>query len=365
MNSDIKFPIYVNASIVFVGLCAFIGMLYFAQGVIVPIIYSTIIAIALSPLVSFFVRKKLNRILAIATSLVLVSVVIVLFMVFLSSQVSLFTDSFPKFMEKFYETLTSSILWASKNFNISTQNINSYLEQTIAEVLNRSRLSMGATLTSIGQGLIVSVLIPVYVFMILFYKPLLLDFIRSVSGTDNQKKVNEVLYSTKTIVQKYLVALLLEASIVATLNSIGFLVIGIDYAILLGIIGAILNVIPYIGGIIGVTLPMIIAFVSKDSVTYPLMVLGVYLLIQFIDNNFIIPRLVAGKVKINALVSMIVVIIGGALWGVPGMFLSIPLTAILKIICGHIDKLKPFGFLLGDTMPAMVLNDSKNIKHNK
>ena len=97
---------------------------------------------------------------------------------------------------------------------------------------------------------------------------------------------------------------------------------------------------------------MVIAFVTKDSITYPLLVFGVYMFIQFIDNHLVIPRIVASRVQINALVSVIVVLIGGALWGVAGMFLSIPLTAIIKVICDHIEPLKAWGFLLGNTVPT-------------
>jgi len=84
-----------------------------------------------------------------------------------------------------------------------------------------------------------------------------------------------------------------------------------------------------------------------------LLVMATYVLIQFIDNHYLIPQIVASKVKINALVSVIVVLLGGALWGVPGMFLSIPITAIIKVIFDHIEPLKPWGFLLGNNVPGM------------
>jgi predicted PurR-regulated permease PerM len=97
---------------------------------------------------------------------------------------------------------------------------------------------------------------------------------------------------------------------------------------------------------------MIIAFVTKESSSYAFLVLGIYLLIQFIDNHFIIPRIVASRVKLNALISIVVVLLGAALWGIPGMFLSIPLTAIVKVIFDHIEPLKPWGFLLGNIVPT-------------
>ena len=123
-----------------------------------------------------------------------------------------------------------------------------------------------------------------------------------------------------------------------------------------------LNVIPYIGGIIAVALPMIIAFSTKSSPTDALLVLIVYVIIQFIDNHYVIPKVVASKVKINGFISIVVVLAGGALWGIPGMFVSIPLTAIIKVIFDRIDSLKPWGFLLGDTMPPIAVFKIKTIK---
>ncbi len=355
MELPIKTPFYAKASLIFIGLFAFIGMLYITQQIIVPIIYSTIIAIALSPLVNFFVRKKMGRVLAITLTLSLLFLITILFASLLYSQLNVFSESFPKLLDKFYETLNRSVIWASNNFNISRQKCNAFIADTKVEMMSGSRSAIGATLTMMGSALVVLVLIPVYIFMILFYQPLLIDFIRSFFGATNLKEVNAVLTSTKTIIQKYLGALLLEAAIIATLNSVGLLLLGIDYAIVLGIIGAIVNVIPYIGGIIAVALPMMIALVTKSSSTYTLLVLGVYIIIQFIDNHYVIPKVVASKVRINALVSIIVVLAGGALWGVPGMLLSIPLTALLKVIFDHIEALKPWGLLLGDTMPAITI----------
>jgi len=158
----------------------------------------------------------------------------------------------------------------------------------------------------------------------------------------------------KTVIQHYLVGLIVEALIVATLDSTALLILGIDYAILLGIIAAILNVIPYIGGIVAVALPMMVALVTKTSAWYAFYVLIFYYVIQLFDNNFIVPVIVSSKVKINALFSIIVVFAGNALWGIPGMFLSIPLLAIVKLIFDHIEPLKPWGFLLGDTLPPLL-----------
>jgi predicted PurR-regulated permease PerM len=166
--------------------------------------------------------------------------------------------------------------------------------------------------------------------------------------------VGDMIKQTKSVIQRYLIGLIIEAIIIAIMDSAGLLILGIDYAILLGIIGALLNVIPYIGGIVAVALPMMIAIATKSTPLYALYVLGIYYFIQLIDNHYIFPKIVASKVKINMLFAIIVVLAGNALWGVPGMFLSMPLLAIIKLICDHIEPLKPYGFLLGDTMPPIL-----------
>jgi len=141
---------------------------------------------------------------------------------------------------------------------------------------------------------------------------------------------------------------------VAILDTAALFILGIEYAIILGILGALLNMIPYLGGLVAVAMPMMVALVTKTSPMFAIYVLVLYYIIQLIDNNYIVPYIVASKVKINALFSIIVVIAGNALWGIPGMFLSIPILAIVKLVCDHIEPLKPWGFLLGDTMPSIL-----------
>jgi predicted PurR-regulated permease PerM len=329
-------------------------MLYIAQSIIVPLIFATIIAIVLLPVVNFFVRLKINRVVAIVITLFLTFLIIAGFGAFLYSQVSRFSESWPTLVDKFTEMLNQFITWASGYFDIDAQKIHDWIIKTKGELINTSGASIGKTLITVGSGLVVFFLMPVYIFMILFYHPLLLDFIRKVFGTSNQSQVNEIVTKTKNVVQRYLIGLVIEFVIVSALNTTALLILGIDYALLLGILGGLLNVIPYIGGVVAVALPMMIAVATKSTAWYAVYVLACYYFIQLIDNNYIVPYIVASKVKINALFAIIVVLAANALWGIPGMFLSLPLLAIIKLIFDHIEPLKPWGFLLGDTMPPIL-----------
>ncbi len=336
------------------GLFVLFTIFYIAKGIIVPLVFATILAILLHPIVNFFVRRRINRLIAIVITLFLAFSVIVAFGAFLFSQASKFSESWPILVDKFTEILNQIITWASGYFDVDQQRIHEWITTTKSEVINTSSAAIGKTLITLGSGVVILFLIPVYIFMILYYHPLLIEFIRRVFGKSDPGQVNEIITQTKTVIQRYLVGLVIEAVIVATLNSAALLILGIDYAILLGIIGALLNVIPYIGGIVAVALPMMIAVATKSTAWYAVWVLASYYFIQLIDNHYIVPKIVASKVKINMLFSIIVVLAGNALWGIPGMFLSIPLLAIVKLIFDHIEPLKPWGFLLGDTMPSLL-----------
>lgn len=355
MDKELKFPFYAKASFIFVGAFALLSMLSIAQGIIVPLLFSIIASIVLHPAVNFLVRIKVNRIVAISITLFLAIVIIVALGTFLFSQASRFTESLPKLIDKFIEILNNAIAWVSGYFDISPRKINNWLKNTEGDLLNNSGSAIGNTLASVGGLLVLMLLIPVYIFMLLFYQPLLLEFFRKLFGSDNRKEVNEIITEIKTLIQQYLIGLLIETAIIAALYTIGLFILGIEYAIIIGIIGALLNLIPYIGSWIAASLPMMIAMVTKTSPWFALLVLALYIFIQIIDNNYIVPKVVASKVKINALITIVAVIAFGALWGIPGMLLAIPLTAIIKLIFDHIEPLKPWGFLLGDTMPELLL----------
>jgi len=353
-DQEIKLPFYVKATLLLVGLFALFAILYIAQGIIVPLVFAIIIAILLSPVVNFLVRKRINRVIAIVITMLLTVLVIVLIGSLLLSQVNRFIETWPTLVDRFTGLIAQTVTWISENFDVESEKVLEWIEKTKGELINTGSAAIGHTLVIVGGILIVLFLIPVYVFIILYYQPLLLDFIHKLFGSDHQSKVTEVIIQIKTVIQRYLVGLLIEAAIMATLNITALLILGIEYAILLGIIGAFLNVIPYIGGLVAVALPMLVAVATESSAWYAVYVLIAYYIIQLIDNNYIVPIIVSSKVKINALFSIIVVFIGNALWGIPGMFLSIPLLAIVKLIFDHIDPLRPWGFLLGDTMPPPI-----------
>jgi predicted PurR-regulated permease PerM len=351
---ELKVPFYAKVTIFLVGLIALLTIMYVAKSIIIPIVFAIIIAIVLHPVVNFMVRMKINRVLAILLTMLLTFLVIAGFGAIIVSQAGRFGESWPVLVEKFTSLLNQNIADAADYFNKDPQKIHDWINKTQSEIINVSTAAIGQTIVVLGNGLVILLLIPFYIFMILFYKPILIEFIRMVSGSNYQSHVKQIVSQIKTVIQHYLVGLFIEAVLMAAMNTAALLILGIEYALILGILAALLNVIPYIGGIIAVAMPMIVALVTKSSPWYPFYVLAAYYFIQLIDNHYIVPYIVASKIKINALFSVIIVLVGNAIWGIPGMFLSMPMLAIVKLICDHIEPLKPWGFLLGDTMPPLI-----------
>jgi len=181
---------------------------------------------------------------------------------------------------------------------------------------------------------------------------MLKEFLISVFKIEHKEKVQEVLKESRVVVQSYMVGLMIEMGIVALINWIGFMIIGIEFAIFLAVFAAVLNLIPYIGMLIASVFCMLITLSTSTNPSDAIWILVVLIVVQFFDNNIIMPKVVGSKVKINALITILGVLIGAALCGISGMFLSIPCIAILKVIFERIDGLKPWGILLSDTITS-------------
>ncbi len=356
-----QYPFYFKATVILFGIILLVYVLSNMQDIMIPLAFGMVLAILLNPVYNWLQRHNIPKVLSIIITILMAFILFGGIMYFLSSQIVKFSDLLPELKEKMGALNTQFAEWTQRNLGLSVQKQVALVNET----LNNSKALVGSTLSTALGTLGIILLLPVYIFLLLFYKPLLLNFIFELSAEENSKQVGDILNETKTAIQSYMVGLLLEALTVAILNSTALLLLGVEYAILIGIIGAILNLIPYIGGLIAIALPLLIATVTEDGYNTQLGILIAYLIIQFIDNNILVPRIVSSKVQINALISILAVLLGAALWGVPGMFLSIPFVGILKIIFDRIPDLKPWGKLLGDTVPTRHKGELWNLRRKR
>src|SRR5688572_2814227 len=352
-------PFYQKLSFNLISLALICVALIYGSDIILPILFAILLANLLLPIVSFLDKRKFNRPLSIVLPLFLSIVVMASIVYFLSSQIIHFMDDVPALRERLDEVTDSFQVWFRENTNITIRKQNQYIKDTVTDLKENAPGLVSQTFASLTGILIYVVLLPLYTFLILFYRSNIKSFLISVFKNGSEQKVTEVLMESTTIAQKYITGLLIETTLVFTLNTIGFLILGIKYAVFLALLAALLNLIPYVGMLVANVICMMVTLVSSDSASNVVWVGIILLVVQILDNNFGMPLIVGNNVRINALVTIIGVFVGGALCGVPGMFLAIPALAFLKVIFAKVPGLNPWGMILGDDSDVKPIVKSK------
>ncbi|MBC7686557.1 MAG: AI-2E family transporter [Aquabacterium sp.] len=345
-----KYPFFLKSTVILFGLILLTYALFNLREILVPLSFALMLSILLNPVTFFLQKLKFPRMLAIAVAILLAMILIAGVFYFLFAEISNLSTELPVFKRKFAQLMVKAQIEVSQQFGVNLQKQNQYIDEAENGMKPFLANAMG---TALGT-LTLIILLPVYSFLFLYYKTLILNFLYDVFAEADAKEVRVVLVQTKGAIQNYMFGLILEGVIVASLNTIALLLLGVKYALLLGFLGALINVLPFIGGIVAVLLPILIATVTKDGFQTQIGIIIAYLIIQFIDNHFLIPYIVSSRVKINALISIIIVLLGGALWGISGMFLSIPFIGVLKIIFDRVPELQPWGRLVGDEIPTRI-----------
>jgi predicted PurR-regulated permease PerM len=346
-NKEIKLPTTVLFAFTLINLCLIGVILFLGQSIIIPIVLSLLIAILLRPIVVFFNRKCWN-VVSITLAVSLFAMVIGVVFWFMYWQVKDISDDWPQIkinLTNHYQYLQH---WISADLHVSYAKQQNYINQLSNDTFQGSGQMMGNTISSFSDILFNLALIPFYTFLILLYRDIFVDFLYKVVSPPHERVLAKILTEVKTVVYGYITGLLIEMGIVGVLTTVGLMVIGVQYAVLLGVITAILNLIPYVGILVAASIAVMATLVNSNDFSSILAVLVLNIVIQFIDNNFLVPAIVGDKVRINGFASMVGVVIGGAIWGLPGMFLSIPIIAIFKVVFDNISSLNPWGALLGN-----------------
>jgi predicted PurR-regulated permease PerM len=347
-----SWPFSARFGLILLTICLLLYAIYIGQDILLPFGFAFLIAVLLRPLEKFFTRLKVPQVLSILIALLITFIFIFALLTLLSYQIGSLANDIPAIEKNLSHFFEESQMWISETFHFSKQQQQQVIEQARSDNMGNAKSIATGTLGFLTASLTTILLIPIYVFLFLYYRNHLLMFTIRIFGEKYSSDVTRAINEIRSVVQHYITGLLIETSCVAFLNCIGLLLVGVPYAILLGLIGAILNLVPYIGGLIAVAVTGIITLSNTGNIYKTVASIGVYLIVQVIDNNFLVPRIIGSSVKLNALFSIVAVLIGGALCGVEGMFLSLPFIAIFKVICDHVASLKPWGMLLGDANKA-------------
>ncbi|RYZ20611.1 MAG: AI-2E family transporter [Chitinophagaceae bacterium] len=344
-------PLTVRRALELMGLY-FLGVIIIAgRDIISPLLMAFFLAIMVLPIFRFLRRRKLPEGLAIGLSLLALILVVAGLVWFFSSQISQLVADFPTIKQNVRHHLGSLSHWVETKFNYSTQKQTAFLDQQNDKLMNWVSGVAGGAASSLTGIFIFVGLLPIYIFLMLYYKNLLLRFVFLWFPQPAHAKVEEAMRESEIIIKSYLVGLAIQITYITILLGGILMLFGIKHAILIGAIFALLNLIPYVGALVGNIIGVLITLSSSSEVGPIFMVLGTIAFVQFLDNNILMPRIVGSKVKINALATIVGVIIAGAIAGISGMFLSLPVIAVLKIIFDRTESMRQWGVLLGDERP--------------
>ncbi|MEB2781692.1 AI-2E family transporter [Algoriphagus sp. C2-6-M1] len=347
-NSEFKLPSYLRALSVMIFIIVLVFLLIVGKSILVPLFMGGFFAILFTPLSMWLESKKVPRILSSVISLLVMTALVGGLVTFVISNVADFSKDFDDVSERLTEYAEELDQWALDTFSYNTALSEKANTDYLKNLLSENSSSIGDFAMKTVGSLTGLVLIPVFMFFFLIYRNHLTQVIIHIYKDKDPELVKIRITRLRKVILNYIVGVVKVMGILAILNITAFSLLGIKHAVFFGTLGAILNIIPYVGPFFGAMLPMIYSFLTKDSLFYPAGVLVSYQIIQMIEGNYLTPKIVGGNVNLNAFITFLGLIIGGSIWGVAGMILVIPTMAILREIFDLSDSTQPFALLLGE-----------------
>jgi predicted PurR-regulated permease PerM len=361
-------PFYIKLAAVLFSLIALTYIVITAKEVLSPLIFSCLFSILLLPFAAFSeVKLRLPRSAASMLAVLCLLACIGGLIYVIGSQISSLASDWPQFQSQLHKSQDELMDWVRDSFHVTRHKQETFVANTTNKVTASGGTMVGATLLSLSSILLFLIFTFVYTFFFLLYRKLIMRFLVSVFQEENKTTVHEIIERVQYIIRKYILGLLIEMAIISAVVSIAFMLLGVKYAILLGLITGLFNIIPYIGIFSALIIASAVTFATAPSQGTVIYVMITLVVTHLIDSNVLLPLVVGSKVRINALITILGVVIGEMIWSIPGMFLSIPVIAVLKIIFDRVESLQSWGIILGDDEPkqnrlAKTLRVKKKVK---
>lgn len=336
----------ITMRLLFIALI--IAFLIFAKPVLLPLAVAFLFSFLLLPISQKLEDWRIHRGIAIVISLIIAALVVIGMVYFFYKQVQMFVSDWPELSKQISTKIDAVYQFISEKFKFSEYEQKTWLNDRItAAGASAGQIALGF-FTATGSFVAGVALLPIFIFFITYYRDKFKHFIELVFKEDKSEHVLGILKKVTTVSQKYLKGIFIDVVILSVLNSAGFLILGLQHAILFGVLLAMLNIVPYIGVLVGSILPVTMALITKDQFSVALGVAGVCIFVQFLDNNFITPNVVGSAVSINPLTAIIALTTSALIWGIVGMILALPFVGMMKVAFDNIESLKPYGYLIGE-----------------
>ncbi|HEY4198862.1 MAG TPA: AI-2E family transporter [Mucilaginibacter sp.] len=332
-----------TSNILFI-LIALTAILFFAEPLLAPLAFALVLSMLLTPLSKKLEKWGFNRGVAAVISIMALILTFVIIIGLLSWQMSNITQDLDQIKSRLSDVTGQMQAFISSHTGIKVKQ----QQEMIKNADTGSPLGMLAQTTGNFLGFLVNmILVLVYIFLILYFRDHLMKFIQKAVPADEKENVAGLVHEASHVSQQYLGGLAIMIMTLWVMYGIGFSIVGVKYAIFFAILCGTLEIIPFIGNITGTTLTVLMGVVQGGDLKLIAGILITYGLVQFIQSYILQPLIVGKQVDLNPLFTIVSIIIGDAVWGVPGMILAVPVFGMLKIFCDHFEPLKPYGFLLG------------------
>lgn len=348
MKPTVSLPFYARLALILISLIAMGYLAMLGQTILAPFIMGLLFAILLLPLASFLEKKlRFPRPLASIASVLVMILIVSVVVYFIGNQLSFLVSAWPRLEAQLTEALRSLQEWIHHTFHIEISKQVNFLSSISGKAMSASTSMITGLLLSFSGLLLFLIFTLLYTFFILCHRKRLVDFLVSSFSKEHCQTVYAIVEQTQYMIKKYITGLFIEMFVVFCISGILLWIVGSNFVLLLALITGIFNVIPYIGIFTALLLSALITFATGTAIKALFAALSI-LLVHILDSNILMPVILGSKVRINALVIIIGVIIGEMIWGISGMFVAIPIIAIMKIISDNVESLQPWAILLGD-----------------
>ncbi|HEY0680147.1 MAG TPA: AI-2E family transporter [Chitinophagaceae bacterium] len=314
--------------------------------VVVPLLFSLIFAVMLYPMCKKLEYIGMSKGVAAFASVLITTILLGVALYFVYGQVIRFAEQGPQFLDKASELYDKFQAFVADFFGVRRSG--SHLQTQLAKLANNTEMIVSSVIGFLGGFITDVTLIPLYVFFLLYFRDFFLEFFYKIIPSSDKEVIDLTMNQIYDVILNWMRGILIVIVIVGVLNSVGLMILDIEYPFFFGFLASFLALIPYIGILIGSLLPALLALITKDSYWYAIGVVGIFWFIQILEGNFITPYIVGKKVSLNPLIAIFSLLLLGKLWGLAGLVLALPVTAIIKVVFDSVPNLKPYGFLLGE-----------------
>ncbi len=321
-------------------------LLFYGKPFLVPILIAALLAMLVLPLCARL-EKKMNKGLATLLSVLLLLVAVSIIVAVFYWQVSDLSDKVPQIKQNITEKIDQLKKFITNTLGIPEQQQQQMIKEQQSSTGGASSLLSGA-FSSFGSFLTNFIVVMVYIFLFLLFRAQFQKFILQLSPKNEQQNAKEIMHDVRMVAQKYLTGLAIMIGCLWVMYSIGFSIAGVDNAIFFAILCGLLEIVPFIGNLMGVSFTLLMSLAQGADSSLLIGILVTYGIVQFLQTYLLEPLVVGREISINPVFTIVGLVGGELLWGIPGMILALPLLGIIKIVCDHIEPLKPFGQLIGD-----------------